>query len=44
MTELRQKLAEFGYLPEGQEPIVGDDYDEFELQDDELDGDCGRRR
>src|SRR3954471_14628261 len=38
LTELRQKLAEFGYLPEGQEPIVGDDYDEFELQDDELDG------
>ena len=36
LTELRQKLAEFGYLPEGQEPIVGDDYDEFELQDDEL--------
>ena len=38
LTELRQKLAEFGYLPEGQEPIAGD-YDEFELQDDEIDGD-----
>jgi hypothetical protein len=39
LTELRQKLAEFGYLPEGQEPLAGGDYDEFELQDDELDGD-----
>ena len=43
LTELRQKLAEFGYLPEGEEPMAGVEFlDEFELADeslDELDGD-----
>lgn len=40
MTELRQKLAEFGYLPESEVNLVGGEFlDGLEGEDDELDGD-----
>jgi DNA-directed RNA polymerase subunit alpha len=38
LTELRQKLAEFGYLPEGEVGLLGGEYlDELDVGDDELD-------
>lgn len=38
LTELRQKLAEFGYLPEGEVALAGAEYlDELDLAEDELD-------
>jgi DNA-directed RNA polymerase subunit alpha len=38
LTELRQKLAEFGYLPESEVALPGAEYlDDLELADDELD-------
>jgi hypothetical protein len=40
MTELRQKLAEFGYLPEGDVGLGSGEYlDGLEEDEDELDGD-----
>jgi len=40
MTELRQKLAEFGYLPEGDVGLGSGEYlDGLEEEEDELDGD-----
>ena len=43
LTELRQKLAEFGYLPEGETGLAGAEFlDGLDLSDeslDELDGD-----
>ena len=40
MTELRQKLAEYGYLPESEVNIVGVEYLEgLDADEDELDGD-----
>jgi DNA-directed RNA polymerase subunit alpha len=39
MTELRQKLAEFGYLPESDVALGGEFLDGLDIEEDDLDGD-----